>query len=99
MSKRTPAVGETWFIQLDRGCLVLAVEVDELTERTCLLRIVESHGTPAANGAVRRFRTSDVTFLEVVDRPDPPTLPADRQPVFLPADKAVPVGSGWRLCD
>lgn len=67
VKKLLPATGEIWFIQLDRGCLVLAVEIDEVTAKTCVLRVMADASTkPEAVGMVRRFRTSDVTFLERV---------------------------------
>jgi hypothetical protein len=64
-SRAKPEPGETWFVQLERGCLVLACVVEELTERTVALRQVSDLGSPEATRAYR-FKTREVEFLERV---------------------------------
>lgn len=63
--RQVPEAGETWFVQLARGCLVLSCHVEEVTEKTVALRQVTDLGSPEAKRAYR-FKTREVEFLERV---------------------------------
>lgn len=58
----TPLAGETWFVQLDRGCLVLTCHVEEVVGPTVALRQISDLGSPEAKRAYR-FKTREVEFL------------------------------------
>lgn len=60
-----PAAGEDWFIQLSEGCTVMAVHIEELTDRTVVLRQVADLYERGADTAIR-YVTRDVKFLECV---------------------------------
>lgn len=57
--------GDVWFVQFDRGCLVLACRVEEVTERTVALWQISDLGSTQATRAYR-FKQSEVHFLERV---------------------------------
>jgi hypothetical protein len=60
--KLTPVVGETYFVLLWHGGLVLACRVDELTEKTVVLWAQSDCGSKPASRPYR-YLIKDVTFL------------------------------------
>jgi hypothetical protein len=61
-----PQPGETWFVLLWHGGVVLAVRVDEVTEHTVVLWAQSDCGSRPATRAYR-YRTRDVTWLERIE--------------------------------
>lgn len=62
MARRYHA-GETWFVKLPRGELVIAVELDEVTEATIVLRRVPDLGWQKMSEPYR-FKRAEVEFVE-----------------------------------
>jgi hypothetical protein len=62
----TPVAGETWFVLLWHGGVVLAVRVDEVTEQTVVLWAQSDCGSRPASRAYR-YRIRDVTWLERIE--------------------------------
>lgn len=71
VQRRSPrnalAVGEAWFVKLPGAIQCACVEVDEITERTVVLRMTDELGS-THHGRVGRYERRDVRFVERVPR-------------------------------
>lgn len=70
-ARRSPptalAVGEAWFVKLPGATQCACVEVDEITNRTVVLRMADELGV-MYHGRAGRYERRDVRFVERVPR-------------------------------
>lgn len=57
------AVGQVWFIQTSGNRTVACVHIEEITDKTIVLRQQSDCGT-GDSSKVHRFRTTEIKFLE-----------------------------------
>lgn len=68
-NRKKVSAGEEWFVQLVPGANAIAVEIDEVTRATVVLRrVADLHYRPKGYDVPVRYARQDITFLERLPR-------------------------------